>query len=105
MDGQSRIDAAPASRLAAALFALLIALKLGLLAAFGPTFMGDTSDYVRYADAILAGRVNDPDLINLAFPVTLFRIAGYPVLIGSRDAERSQQAAGELNQTHRECSG
>jgi hypothetical protein len=54
---QSRTDAAVVSRAAAAAFALLIALKLGILAAFGPTYMGDTNDYVAYADAILSGRV------------------------------------------------
>ena len=62
-------------------FALLIALKLGFLWAFGPTLMGDAGVYIDYADAILSGRVNAPELLDLAFPVTLFRIAGYPTLI------------------------
>ena len=56
--------------------------KLGLLPGAGGTQRLPRLTGAKYAlDAILSGRVNAPDLLNVAFPVTLFRIAGYPVLI------------------------
>ena len=60
-----------------------ILLKLGFLLAFGPTFVPDTVGYAQYADAILAGRVNDPDLLSGIYPVTLFRVIGYPAVIAA----------------------
>ena len=62
-------------------FAALISIKLGFLAAYGPTFLPDSGGYVDIGNFILAGRLNDPALAGGIFPPTLFRIIGYPAII------------------------
>lgn len=64
-------------------FAALAAIKIGFLIAFGPIVMPDTEGYTGFADAIVAGRLSGPGLTEGDFPVTLFRIAGYPLVIAA----------------------
>jgi hypothetical protein len=59
----------------------LIAAKIGVLLAFGPTAMPDTSGYVAYADHILDGTFRHVDLVADPMPITLLRIIGYPAII------------------------
>jgi len=63
-----------------ATFAIIVALKLGVLALFGPASQPDTYSYVRYADAILSGEFQHVDL-NDPMPVTLTRVIGFPAII------------------------
>ena len=63
-------------------FAVILALKLGVLALFGPASQPDTLSYVRYTDAILSGAFRHVDLID-PMPVTLTRVIGYPALIAA----------------------
>jgi hypothetical protein len=70
------------SLLGAALLVLL-ALKLAVLAAFGPTIAPDSRDYVDYADQILSGAFRQLDLANDALPLTLYRPIGYPAVIAA----------------------
>ena len=64
-------------------FAVLIALKLGVLLAFGPASQNDTTDYVGYADAILSGEFRHVDLATDPMPITLRRPIGYPAVIAA----------------------
>lgn len=62
---------------------VLVSAKVALLVAFGPIFLPDTTDYVLFADMILAGgewlhTVLPADAL---FPVTAFRVIGYPLLL------------------------
>lgn len=59
----------------------LIAIKVGVLLAFGPTTMPDTTGYVAYADQILDGTFRHVDLTTDPMPITLLRIIGYPAVI------------------------
>src|SRR5258708_26400358 len=68
--------------------AALVAVKLGFVVAYGPTFLPDSRDYVDIADVILAGRLNDPALVGGIFPPALFRIVGYPAVISLSKAAR-----------------
>ena len=43
-------------------FTALLAIKLGVLLAFGPVSQNDTFGYLRYADAILTGEFQHVDL-------------------------------------------
>jgi hypothetical protein len=61
--------------------AILIVLKLGVVAIFGPTIVGDAMGYVEYGDAILSGAFLHVDLANDPGPMTLYRIIGYPAII------------------------
>jgi len=63
--------------------AILLALKIGVLAVFGPTSLPDTSGYVAYADAILNGTFKHVDLAADPLPVTLVRVIGYPAIIAA----------------------
>ena len=63
--------------------AFLALLKAGFLMALGPVSMPDSSDYVLFADAILAGGdwLRHLDLSAELIPLTAFRGIGYPALI------------------------
>jgi hypothetical protein len=61
--------------------AILIALKISVLLAFGPTMSVDTTGYTDYAAAILDGSFKHVDLAASAQPVTLTRTIGLPALI------------------------
>jgi len=64
-------------------FAALLAIKLGVLLAFGPATQNDTTDYVGYADAILSGEFRHVDLATDPMPITLRRPIGYPAVIAA----------------------
>jgi 4-amino-4-deoxy-L-arabinose transferase-like glycosyltransferase len=68
--------------LAAALL-LLLALKVAVLATFGPTIAPDSRDYIGYADQILSGAFRRVDLTNDALPLTLYRPIGYPAVVAA----------------------
>jgi hypothetical protein len=63
--------------------AALAAVKAGFLAVLGPVYLPDSGDYVLFADAILAGGewARSLDLHAELFPLTAFRVIGYPALI------------------------
>src|ERR1700722_6917677 len=63
--------------------AFLVAVKIGMLLAFGPTMQADSSDYIAYADAILDGSFRHVDLAGTAQPITLTRIIGFPAVIAA----------------------
>jgi hypothetical protein len=69
----------------AALAAGLIAVRLVLLAVFGPIEQPDSAGYVGYADLILTERawVRDALLDSGKAPVTAFRTIGYPAVIAA----------------------
>ena len=64
-------------------FAVVVAVKLGVLLAFGPATQNDTTDYVGYADAILSGEFRHVDLATDPMPITLRRPIGYPAVIAA----------------------
>ena len=76
-----RLKAAPKPVLVA--FAIMIAVKLGVLLAFGPALQNDTLGYETYADAILSGAFRHVDLATDPMPVTLTRMIGYPAIIAA----------------------
>ena len=76
-----RLKAVPKPVLVA--FAIVIAVKLGVLLAFGPATQYDTTDYVGYADAILSGEFRHVDLATDPMPITLRRPIGYPAVIAA----------------------
>lgn len=78
-------DSSSAIRLAAltCATAVLLLLKLGVLAAFGPNVVPDTASYVAYADAILSGAFAHVDLQHDLMPVVLIRPIGYPAVIAA----------------------
>jgi hypothetical protein len=76
-----RLKAVPKPVLVA--FAIVIAVKLGVLLAFGPAAQLDTTDYVGYADAILSGGFHHVDLATDPMPITLRRPIGYPAVIAA----------------------
>lgn len=80
-----RTDAQPSAPvpLLAAALVLLLALKLAVLAAFGPAIAPDTRDYVDYADQILSAAFRHVDLAQDAIPLTLYRPIGYPAVIAA----------------------
>ena len=63
--------------------ALLALVKAGFLVALGPVTLPDSSDYVLFAEAILAGGdwARELDLSEDLIPLTAFRGIGYPALI------------------------
>jgi hypothetical protein len=71
--------------------ALLIALKLGVLAALGPAMTLDGGDYVTYADAILDGSFRHVDLAASAMPITANRVIGYPAVIAAAKLAAGKQ--------------
>jgi 4-amino-4-deoxy-L-arabinose transferase-like glycosyltransferase len=77
----SLLKATPKPVLAA--FALLVALKVGVLAILGPLTQPDSWGYVRYADEILSGAFRHVDLANDPMPITLTRTIGYPAVIAA----------------------
>jgi 4-amino-4-deoxy-L-arabinose transferase-like glycosyltransferase len=77
----SSLKATPKAVLVA--FAILVALKIGVLAIFGPASQPDTTGYVRYADEILSGAFRHVDLANDPMPITLTRTIGYPAVIAA----------------------
>jgi hypothetical protein len=66
-----------------ATFTIILAVKFAALAIFGPAFQPDTTDYVRYADAILNGSFQHVDLAHDPMPVTLRRVIGIPAIIAA----------------------
>ena len=66
-----------------ATLAMLAAVKAGFLAVLGPVFLPDSGDYVLFANAILDGGdwARSLDLHAELFPLTAFRVIGYPALI------------------------
>jgi hypothetical protein len=62
---------------------LLLALKLAVVIAFGPTIAPDSRDYIDYADQILSGAFRHVDLVQDAIPLTLYRPIGYPAVIAA----------------------
>lgn len=64
-------------------FAAIVAVKLGVLLMFGAATQLDTTDYVRYADAILSGEFHHVDLAADPMPITLRRPMGYPAVIAA----------------------
>jgi hypothetical protein len=64
---------------------LLVAVKLVLLGAFGPTWEPDWLSYSRFADIILHERawLTDAGLTQSAVPLTLFRSMGYPLIVAA----------------------
>ena len=64
-------------------FAILVAVKLGVLLTFGPALQNDTLGYETYADAILTGAFRHVDLATDPMPVTLTRMIGYPAIIAA----------------------
>lgn len=61
----------------------LIAVKIGLLTCFGPTWEPDWSSYNAFAEVILAGDnwLRDAGLDSGAVPLTIFRSIGYPLVV------------------------
>jgi hypothetical protein len=76
-----RLEAVP--KLVRIAFAIIVAVKLGVLLAFGPASQYDTTDYVGYADAILSGEFRHVDLATDPMPITLRRPIGYPAVIAA----------------------
>jgi hypothetical protein len=76
-----RLKATPGPVLVA--FAVLVALKLGVLASFAPALQFDSFGYEKYADAILSGEFRRVDLATDPMPVTLTRMIGYPAVIAA----------------------
>ena len=76
-----RLKAVPKPVLVA--FAIVVAVKLGVLLAFGPALQNDTLGYETYADAILSGAFRHVDLATDPMPVTLTRMIGYPAIIAA----------------------
>src|SRR5271156_215281 len=64
-------------------FAIVVAVKLGVLLAFGPAQQFDTLGYSTYADAILSGAFRHVDLATDPMPITLTRMIGYPAVIAA----------------------
>ncbi|MEQ9169896.1 MAG: hypothetical protein RIE87_01700 [Rhodospirillales bacterium] len=62
---------------------ILAVVKAGFLAVLGPVFLPDSDDYVLFANAVLAGGdwLRSLDLHAELFPLTAFRVIGYPALI------------------------
>ena len=76
-----RLGATPKS--VAVAFAIVLAVKLGVLLAFGPASQNDTLGYDTYANAILTGAFRHVDLATDPMPVTLTRMIGYPAVIAA----------------------
>tara|TARA_R110000772_G_scaffold73216_6_gene159928 strand:+ start:77892 stop:79367 length:1476 start_codon:yes stop_codon:yes gene_type:complete len=66
-----------------ATLAMLAAVKARFLAVLGPVYLPDSKNYVMFADAILDGDgwARSLDLHAELFPLTAFRVIGYPALI------------------------
>ncbi|MGA8497154.1 MAG: hypothetical protein WB764_16840 [Xanthobacteraceae bacterium] len=75
------LKAVPKPLLAA--FAIIVAVKLGVLLAFGPATQPDTTNYVDYADAILSGEFRHVDLAIDPMTITLRRPIGFPAVIAA----------------------
>src|SRR5215472_12997582 len=80
--GHNAMPAAATSKLVLAAFAVILGLKLAVLALFGPASQPDTYHYVSYADAIINGEFRHVDL-NDPMPITLMRVIGYPAVIAA----------------------
>src|ERR1700684_49124 len=76
-----RLKAVPKPVLVA--FAMVVAVKFGVLFAFGPALQNDTLGYDNYANAILSGAFRHVDLAADPMPVTLTRMIGYPAIIAA----------------------
>ncbi|MEQ9360745.1 MAG: hypothetical protein RLO05_03485 [Rhodospirillales bacterium] len=62
---------------------ILAVVKAGFLAVLGPVFLPDSDDYVLFDNAVLAGGdwLRSLELHAELFPLTAFRVIGYPALI------------------------
>src|SRR6202161_3011993 len=76
-----RLKAVPKPVLVA--FAIVVAVKFGVLLAFGPALQNDTLGYATYPEAILTGAFRHVDLATDPMPVTLTRMIGYPAIIAA----------------------
>jgi 4-amino-4-deoxy-L-arabinose transferase-like glycosyltransferase len=76
-----RLEAVPKPVLA--VFAAIVAVKLGVLLIFGPARQPDTFSYLQYADAILSGDFYHVDLAHDPMPVTLRRAIGIPAIVAA----------------------
>jgi hypothetical protein len=74
-----RLSAVPRPVLVA--FAVIVAVKLGVLMILAPALQFDSFGYEKYADAILSGAFRHVDLATDPMPVTLTRMIGYPAVI------------------------
>jgi len=65
--------------------ALLLLFKLLMLGVIGPVHSADAPSYSNFADAMIASSrwLHDADLTSHAFPITTFRIVGYPTIIAA----------------------
>jgi hypothetical protein len=65
--------------------ALVLIFKLSLLALIGPVHSADTPSYSNFADAMIASSrwLHDAGLTSDVFPITTFRIIGYPAVIAA----------------------
>jgi hypothetical protein len=77
----SWLKATPRPVLAA--FAVLLAIKLGVLLILGPALQFDSFGYEKYADAIMSGEFRHVDLATDPMPITLTRMIGYPAVIAA----------------------
>ena len=67
----------------ALVFGAIVALKLALLAIYGPLFTPDSGGYIGYAEAIRTSRawMSDAGLTQAAAPIFAIRMIGYPAFI------------------------
>jgi 4-amino-4-deoxy-L-arabinose transferase-like glycosyltransferase len=77
----ARLSATPKPVLVA--FALVVAVKLGVLAMLGPLTQPDSFGYEAYANDILSGAFRHVDLANDPMPITLTRTIGIPAVIAA----------------------
>jgi len=70
-----------AGRMGAAAVAVVLLVKLVLLVIYGPVLPPDAQDYIRFAEQILAGRLERVRLGDDLAALSLFRVIGYPALI------------------------
>jgi hypothetical protein len=77
------LQPSPSPPLLAGALLLLLALKVAVLATFGPAIAPDSRDYIDYADQILSGAFRHVDLAKDALPLTLYRPIGYPAVIAA----------------------
>ena len=65
--------------------AVILALKLALLAVWSPILTPDSADYFSYSSMILSSRawLHDAGIANTAISVSAYRMVGYPLLISA----------------------
>jgi len=72
-------------KIAVSAAAVVFLFKLLLLAMIGPIHSADAPSYSNFADAMIASSrwLHDADLTSGVFPITTFRIIGYPAVIAA----------------------